>query len=54
MMRIMCNTEGQFRVEQRNAQGEWEAISPDLGKGKDGFYAAKERLSNAEKGGDHE
>ena len=53
MIRIMCNMEGEFYVEQRTADGQgWEAISPSMGKGAEGFYAAKEWLENYQKGGE--
>lgn len=52
MRRIMCDTDGQFYVQQRNDIGLYENESPALGKGKEGFNAAKEWLENAEKGED--
>lgn len=51
MIRIMCDMQGEFYVEERTADGlNWEPISPSLGKGKEGFYAAKEWLENHLKG----
>ena len=51
MLRVMCDLQGEFYVEQRTSYGfDWEAISPSMGKGKDGFYAAKEWLENYKKG----
>ena len=51
MLRIMCDLQGVFHVEQRTSDGfDWEAISPPMGKGMEGFNAAKKWLENHKKG----